>query len=150
MRWWCPKVQAKKKKLSRKLIVSVVALVVIVVVVAATFTLLTLPRSILESPVPSLEGGKTVHDTFQVPMFAGNVQVTVNVTMTRNAVVWAANITSQDGTQVWTHQAAQSDPQLYTSQWFSLPAGTYTLTFTAVGEGVLSAFEKVTTKGAIW
>jgi hypothetical protein len=145
-----PQVQAKKKKLSRRTKLSALALAVIVVVVAAVFSSLTLPRSILESPVPYLEGGKIVQDTFQVPLLAGNIQVTVNVTMTRNALAWAANLTSQDGAQVWAHQAAQDDPQLYTSEWFSLPAGTYTLTFMAVGEGVLSAFEKVTAKGAFW
>jgi hypothetical protein len=145
-----PEVQTKKKKLSRKRILTVVAVVLIVVVVASVFTLLTIPRSVLDSHMYSLASGEVVNDTFRVPVFAGNVQVTVNMTMTSNLATWAANITNQDGAQVWTHQAEQDDPQLYTTEWFSLPAGTYTVTFTTVGEGVLSAFVKVSAKGAFW
>jgi hypothetical protein len=130
--------------------IAAVTVAVIVVVVAAMFTLLTIPRSVLESPVFSLASGEAVNDTFRVPVFAGNVQVTVNITMTSNTATWAANITNQDGAQVWTHQAEQDDPQLYTTEWFSLPAGTYTVTFTTMGEGVLSAFVKVSAKGAFW
>lgn len=135
-----------KKKLSLGVKVAAAILIVVVVTVAA-FSALTYPRQVLGFPVSFTVGADVVHQTFEVPVLDGAVQVQVAVES--GSAIWTASILSGNSA-VWTHRAAQGGQTTYTSEWIALSSGTYNFTFATAGVGSLSTQITVKAKGSFW
>jgi hypothetical protein len=135
-----------KPKTSVGVKVAVTILAVIIVAVAA-FSALTYPRAILNFPVSFTLGADVEHQTFEVPVLDGAVQV--QVTVNSGSALWKASIISGNNT-VFTHGAAQGGQTTYTSEWIRISMGTYNFSFATLGAGALSAQITVMAKGGFW
>ncbi|MCW4017369.1 MAG: hypothetical protein NWF00_01585 [Candidatus Bathyarchaeota archaeon] len=125
----------------------VIAVLVIVVVGVAGFFAWTYPREVASFPVTLAVGASTQQVPFDVPMLDNAVQVQVDINS--GASVWTASIVNSDGDTVWSHQTAQGGQTTFTSEWNSLPSGSYNFTFATVG-GDLDSQITVKAKGGLW
>jgi hypothetical protein len=139
--------QTQTKKKTSSGVKAAAAILIIVVAAVAAFSALTYPRQALDFPVSFTVGADVVHQTFEVPALDGTVQVKVAVET--GSVLWTASILSGNST-VWTHRAAQGGQTTYTSEWITLPSGTYNFSFATAGIGSLSAQITVDAKGGFW
>ncbi len=59
-------------------------------------------------------------------------------------------ILTSNGTEIWSHQKAQGEQTIYSSDYFALASGSYTFTFAALGAGSLDAQIDIQAKGGFW
>ncbi len=124
-----------------------VAVVAVIVLAAGGYAAWTYPRAVLTAPVAFTVGADVVHESFDVPVLDGAVQV--QVTVNSGGALWSAEIRRGNST-LFTHQAAQGGQTTYTSEWVALDAGTYSFTFATLGAGSLNAQVTVVAKGGFW
>ncbi len=126
------------------------AIIAIVIILVASFSIyfgLTYPRTSANIPVSFTAGIDSKTESFS-QMFL-NDKVQVQVTVQSGAALWRAQILSDDKV-IWTHTAAQSEQQSFSSGWIPLPSGNYNFTFGTIGVSSLDATASVTSKGGVW
>jgi hypothetical protein len=133
---------------SRAVKIGIVAVLVVIVVVAGLYFGLTYPMQMVDVQVSLTAGVDSQTKQFQMPVLQDKAQV--QVTVTSGTVLWSVRIVASNGSQVYSYTATTSAQTTYTSQWITLPQGTYNVTMQSAGIGSLSANMKVTTKGGIW
>jgi hypothetical protein len=133
---------------SSRLVKGIVIIIIIIALVSIAFILWTYPRSTLSFPVTFTIGAANQEKIFDVPAFDNSVQVQVKIN--NGASLWQASILSSNGTAIWSHQKAQGEQTIYSSDYFALDSGSYTFTFAALGAGSLDAQIDIQAKGGFW
>lgn len=121
---------------------------IIIIVASIAFSFWTYPKNILSFPVAFTIGATTEDKEFNVPILDNSIQIQVKVN--NGASLWQATILSSNGTTIWSHQKAQSEQTLYSSDYFPINSGDYTLTFKTIGAGSLDAQIDIQAKGGFW
>ena len=134
------------RKRSRGLKIAAI-IVILIIAAVSVFAALTYPRTTLNFPVYFTAGAQIERKEFNVPMLHGWVQV--QVVISSGTALWAAGILSE-GSELWSHRAAQGGQTTYNSGWMQMTSGNYNFTFAAVGFGTLAAEITVSSKGGVW
>ena len=126
----------------------IAAAIIVVAAIAGFYSVLTLPKTAIDFNVVFTVGADRKLGAFEVPLLHDKVQV--EVTIESGSALWTARIADSDGTEIWSHSAAQGDQTTYRSDWLSLPSGRYNFTFGTIGLGELEANTRVDSKGGFW
>jgi len=121
---------------------------VVIILIAGSYSALTFPRNLAELEVSFSIGAEEEQKEFELPILHDKTQV--EVVISSGSALWSASITDANGTKIWEHAKAQGDQTVYTSDWITLPSGSYNFTFGTIGLGGLQANVKVTSKGGFW
>ena len=122
--------------------------VVAIILIAGLYSTLTFPRNLAELEVSFSIGAEEEQKEFELPILHDKTQV--EVVISSGSALWGASITDASGSKVWEYAKAQGDQTVYTSDWLTLPSGSYKFTFGTMGLGGLKASVKVTSKGGFW
>ena len=121
---------------------------VAIILIAGLYSVLTFPRNLAELEVSFSIGAEEEQKEFELPILHDKTQV--EVIISSGSALWGATIADVNGTKIWEHAKAQGDQTVYTSDWITLPSGSYNFTFGTIGLGGLQANVKVTSKGGFW
>ncbi len=135
---------SERSRLTKGIITTIIIMGIFII----AFAWWTYPRTILSLPVSFTVGASTQEKVFEVPALDDSVQVQVKIN--NGASLWQASILGDNSTTIWSHQKAQSEQTVYSSEYFSLASGNYTLVFATIGAGSLDAQIEVEAKGGFW
>lgn len=121
---------------------------VAIILIAGLYSALTFPTNLAELEVSFSIGAEEEQKEFELPILHDKTQV--EVVISSGSALWGASIADVNGTKIWEHAKAQGDQTVYTSDWITLPSGSYNFTFGTIGLGGLQANVKVTSKGGFW
>jgi hypothetical protein len=121
---------------------------VAIILISGLYSALTFPRNLAELEVSFSIGAEEEQKEFELPILHDKTQV--EVVISSGSALWGASIADVNGTKIWEHAKAQGDQTVYTSDWITLPSGSYNFTFGTIGLGGLQANVKVTSKGGFW
>ncbi len=131
---------------STKKIIAVI--IIAVVAIAGFYGAFTFPKTAIDFNVIFTVGADRKLGEFDVPLLHDKVQVIVNIE--NGSALWNARITNSNGTEIWSHGAAQGGQITYQSGWLSVPTGRNNFTFGTIGLGEMEANIRVDSKGGFW
>lgn len=137
-------INSERSRFSKGIITTIIIISIFII----AFAWWTYPRTVLSFPVSFTVGASTQEKAFEVPALDDSVQVQVKIN--NGASLWQASIVGNNSTTIWSHQKAQSDHTVYSSEYFSLGSGNYTFVFTTIGAGSLDAQIELEAKGGFW